>query len=36
MREFRPEQRSLQRLTALPGEENRTGFNGMITVSGLY
>ena len=35
MREFRPGQRSLQRLTALPGEENRTGFNGMITVSVL-
>ena len=33
VRDFRPDQRALKRLAALPGEENRTGFTNMIKVS---
>lgn len=32
MREFRPDQRAVQRLTALPGEQNRRGFQGFVKV----
>lgn len=32
MREFPPEQRAVQRLTALPGDQNRRGFQGFVKV----